>query len=100
MKTLQEKIAVMQAFADGKKIELCDSGVSNWRESINANPSWNWYQYDYRVKHDPVVVERVLTIYTEYSTVWAMQHSAEPSNIGKIKVRLEDGKLVSVEIVK
>jgi hypothetical protein len=99
MKTLQEKIAVMQAFADGKKIEICDSGVSNWRGSIN--PTWNWDLCNYRVKHDPVVVEHEFYVTQDHDgTVWAGNFAHRKTPAGKIKVRVEDGKLVSVEIVK
>lgn len=51
MKTIEEKIAVMQAFKEGKKIECkrVDRDDS-WDEGI---PSWNWYDFDYRVKVEP-----------------------------------------------
>lgn len=51
-KTTKEKIAVMQAFVDGKPIEICEVG-GNW---ISLHPDWkgqevcwNWEEYDYRV---------------------------------------------------
>lgn len=47
--TTQEKIAVMQAFADGKEIEYRSDG--NWAK-VNY-PSWNWAKYIYRVKPEP-----------------------------------------------
>lgn len=45
MTTLQEKIAVMQHFADGGEIEITrgDSWISA------AIPTWDWYHYDYRI---------------------------------------------------
>lgn len=53
MKTIEEKILVMQAFADGKAVEfLCtnDNGKSEWVGV--GEPEWNWTKYDYRVKQD------------------------------------------------
>ena len=48
MKTIKEKIAVMQAFADGKEIELRLLTDSEYYDC--KNPGWNWGNYDYRVK--------------------------------------------------
>lgn len=47
--TTQEKIAVMQAYADGEKIQYRCNG--DWVD-INS-PSWNWIKYIYRVKPEP-----------------------------------------------
>jgi hypothetical protein len=46
MKTLDEKIAVMQAAARGETIECCTHGSKAWG---GCNPSWNWDAWDYRV---------------------------------------------------
>lgn len=51
MTTLQEKIAVMQAFADGKAIECSPFGPADWAPV--SSPAWNWDEYDYRVKREP-----------------------------------------------
>jgi hypothetical protein len=54
MSTLKEKIAVMQAFADGKEIQsydLIDDDGLGWRDlDRKSGPAWNWGLYDYRVK--------------------------------------------------
>lgn len=47
--TTEEKIAVMQAYVDGKKIQAKTFGADNWMDCI-VEPSWNWVVYDYRVK--------------------------------------------------
>ena len=61
MKTIQEKIAIMQAFANGKKIEskatrtsrgFAAPCCSSWVDS--PNPEFNWGYHDYRVKKEPV----------------------------------------------
>ena len=51
MKTLEEKIAVMQAAADGKQIQYY-SGIYNEWEDVHWMDSlvWNWLDCDYRVK--------------------------------------------------
>lgn len=61
MKTIQEKIAIMQAFADGKKIEYKPTrSIKN--TTISPQPPWqgistpqfNWGYNDYRVKEETV----------------------------------------------
>lgn len=56
MKTLKEKIEVMQAALDGKEIE------SKWLQK--GNPEWksedmlvfNWVCFDYRIKPEPLEI--------------------------------------------
>lgn len=45
------QIKVMQAFKDGKKIEVTSNNKFNWRET--PDPHWNWEQCDYRIKEEP-----------------------------------------------
>lgn len=53
-KTTAEKIAVMQAYIDGKVIEVSETFSaphSNWSElPSGAVPTWAWDVCDYRVK--------------------------------------------------
>lgn len=46
--TTQEKIAVMQAHEDGKKIEFRLHGKTQW--IAQPCPIWNWVEYEYHVK--------------------------------------------------
>lgn len=51
MKTLAEKIEVMQHCLNGSQIEMrsyCETGWEDMR-----NPIFNWSQFDYRVKPTP-----------------------------------------------
>lgn len=53
---IKEMIAVMQAFAEGKKIEvrpLYSTDENDWE--IALNPSWNWTSLDYRIKLEPML---------------------------------------------
>lgn len=47
MKTTKEKIAVMQAFADGKQIQRSKDGI-RWVD--DEEPIWDWSMFYYRVK--------------------------------------------------
>lgn len=50
--TTEEKIAVMQAEVDGKKIELRNKKGGDW--VITDQPlEWDWWTYDYRVAKEP-----------------------------------------------
>ena len=47
--TTEEKIAVMQAYVEGKKIQVRSCGYDLWRDCI-YEPDWDWVSCDYRVK--------------------------------------------------
>jgi hypothetical protein len=51
MKSLEEKIAVMQAALEGKAIEACSIFYKDdiWEE-FKGEPYFNWFEFDYRVK--------------------------------------------------
>lgn len=50
----EEKIAVMQAYVDGKNIEYKEKGFE-WKtvNCNNSNLSWDWYLNNYRIKQEP-----------------------------------------------
>ena len=52
---LRSKIEVMQAFARGEEIEQCERLFDNWYAS--PLPSWNWKEFDYRIKPKEPVYE-------------------------------------------
>lgn len=55
MKTLKEKIEVMQAALDGKEIEVNRDDGEGWRSSfMPQNHAWEWGNYDYRIKPEPM----------------------------------------------
>lgn len=54
MKTVQEQIAVMRAWTEGKPIEIKKYDHTFW--SKVSEPAWNWADYDYRVKSEPKVI--------------------------------------------
>ena len=45
------RIAVMQAWCDGEKIEYSCLGEFNWRDQ--PDPQWSWLAYDYRIAPKP-----------------------------------------------
>jgi len=48
MTSTEDKIKVMQAFADGKKIEVRPVKIDRWEDT--CKPLWNWSIFDYRIK--------------------------------------------------
>ena len=48
--TTREMIAVMQAYADGKKIQIADKGSKDWADYGTGEPVWDWDAFDYRIK--------------------------------------------------
>lgn len=79
MTTTAEKIAVMQAFEDGKEIEHSANGVF-WGQS--QTPTWNWEALHYRIKPEPLAAWANLypsgRMYT-YSTKEGAERGALPS---------------------
>ena len=67
MKTLKEKIEVMQAALSGKKIEYnIYNGAQEtpkWEAYVNNTPIWAWDRTDYRIK--PVPLEFWVNVYKE-----------------------------------
>lgn len=63
MKTLEEKIAVMQAAVEGKEIEVSRLRIGRW-EKLNTGhqAGLDWSCYDYRVKKVP---EKVYMVYSK-----------------------------------
>ena len=49
-KTLVQQIAIMQAFANGKPIEFGNKDMNPDSYMEIDDPTWNWSEYDYRVK--------------------------------------------------
>jgi len=50
---IKEQIKVMQAFADGRKIEIREGKRSDWIPC--HSPVWNWFQFDYRISPEPPI---------------------------------------------
>jgi len=48
---LQNAIAVMQAFLDGKKLQAKTVGSNHWQDV--TTPIWDWFGNDYRIKPEP-----------------------------------------------
>lgn len=57
MKTTAEKIAVMQAYEEGKTIRIISPmfthKLNKKKEDIAGTPNWNWGDLDYEVVKEP-----------------------------------------------
>lgn len=72
MKTLEEKIAVMTAHANGAVIEGRFVGLTGWQTL--EHPNWNWVNGDYRVKQsleDKVFEVYQKAAYPNYKGIWS-----------------------------
>ncbi len=53
MSSIEDKIEVMVAFVNGKRIEWSTVGsVNDWTET--KSPTWNWTDFNFRVKEGEV----------------------------------------------
>ena len=50
--TTKEKIEVMQAYVDGKQIQIRAAGNNkrDWEDFNFGEPCWDWYETEYRIK--------------------------------------------------
>lgn len=54
MKDINTMISVMQAYADGKKIQILGLHNEGWIDWVLKDaPTWDWNHCDYRVKPEP-----------------------------------------------
>lgn len=44
-----DMIKVMQAYLDGKKLEVANRNDNNWSKLI-GKPLWDWSKYEYRIE--------------------------------------------------
>ena len=81
-KTTKEKIEVMKAFSEGKRIEM--TSLHGWRDI--EFPAWNWLEYNYRIKEGPICVNEMkdgeIAVIIEWDSVI--------KNIGKVVMRYGD----------
>lgn len=58
MKTLKQKIEIMQACEDGKTIQFCDRSSPFGLKWVNApiNPVFNWGEADYKIRSEPEII--------------------------------------------
>lgn len=61
MKTLAEKIAVMQAALDGKQIQYKRLRDDDFAFGDVKCPNWDWQAFDYRVK--PAEPKKLVVVY-------------------------------------
>ena len=57
-KDLKEQIEIMTHYLNGGEVEYTETGFNKWR--IASDPSWNWYDYNYRIKGQKVTIEKWL----------------------------------------
>ena len=69
----EDKIAVMQAFEDGKPIECIPRKGCKWvsiNDCIPPEPIWDWESCNYRIKPAPASqLDRIKAEYAEYEVV-------------------------------
>lgn len=66
--TIEDKIKVMQHFADGGEVEFTISGRGVWGRA--TSPTWNWTANDYRIKPEPQKPEdRIEAEYPEFDVI-------------------------------
>jgi len=69
--TTQEQIAIMQAYVDGKQVEFCNpKSEDGW--NLIHKPSWDWSEYEYRVKvaPEPKRIPRTMADLPEGGVLW------------------------------
>jgi hypothetical protein len=80
----KEKIAVMEAFLDGKRIQF-KFGAADWLDwNSEHEPDWAWHRVDYRIKPEP----REWTLgLNRNGTFWSIDEESRRAGVEYIKVR-------------
>ena len=65
MKTDKQKIAVMQAFEDGKSVRVRADGHT-YNKNYGDRLIWNWPHCDYEVVREPVQVVHWVNVYPDH----------------------------------
>lgn len=74
----KEKIAVMQAWLDGEKIEVASCRDGIWRE-LEGLPDWNWRSNVYRIKPEEIIKPSIEWDHVaEYFNFLATDHAEIP----------------------
>ena len=65
--TIQDKIKVMQHFADGGKIEFRRLNSPEWGLwGLTEDPMWDWSNYNYRIKQEQPKTKEVFEWYYRF----------------------------------
>lgn len=100
--TTKEKVEVMNAYLDGKRIQFAYIGSDEWSDYVlkKAEPSWSFDVYDYRVKPECDKREmRPFKDVVEFTRYWqkARGRALEKDgcfNVGGIWLSLKDNDRV------
>ena len=59
-KTIEEMIEVMEHYLNDGEVEYVETGFDDWE--VASHPTWNWYDYEYRIKQlkQKVTIEKWL----------------------------------------
>lgn len=71
---LKDKIAVMQAFERGEKVE-CRSALHYGKWGHSKDPQWNWRDFEYRIAPK----SRYLNVYVGFASAWHLTKESRES---------------------
>jgi hypothetical protein len=94
--TTKEKIAVMQAYLDGRPIQLrCNGGNGGHWADLLSEPMWTWGQDRYRIKPEPR--EWWLELHKSF-TCWG-GHTSQQATVHKVNLATNGGAMIKVREV-
>ena len=75
-------IEIMQAYLDGKGIEVCNK-ASKFKWVNTVIPSWDWISSDYRIKPKPKELWVNEIIYDDINTVSSLAYQTKEDAINR-----------------
>lgn len=89
-------IEVMQAYVDGKEIQLRANPHNEWL--LTNSPLWDWAAWEYRIKPAPKII--YVNEYVDYVSAYLMEKDAR--NVGTLarKIAVPYVCLSDVELLK
>lgn len=92
------KIKVMQAFLDGKEVQVRPRSISicPWSRKLppDMDPEWDWVHFEYRIKPEPIVLWLNVydggdSVYVHRSEAQAVSAADHDENAIAVAIRIE-----------
>lgn len=95
--TTKEKIEVMQAFEDGRTVQITEQGLDEWTDVwVAANIDWMWGVNNYRIKPEPTVRPWDVETFPRDRPVWVKRPRWLDGTVALVLNTFNDGAIIQL----